>query len=405
MQTDSALNPSTTKSTRRKTTADKSVSSKKAAASPSGKSGGDDETPVIDANIADWPLNALQALNVSAAALNRRNGTLMWMSSAFESMVGGADTTVTALCERLTGLDAALVALNPKAVKAQVSSLRCGRRTLEATLTPGKDGLVVLQLEDRAAQSRARQRHLEDREQLLFTSRMLSIGEMATTLAHEINQPIGAAANLLRGTVMRLQRQGSTDEGQLAVLQALQRATDQVMFASKVIARIREYTPSHMPKRVPVDLAALLRSCVSLLDWETEREGVPVDIRLPETSVWIQADETMMQQLFVNLMRNAIDAMRANPAGQRQLKLSARLDGSHVEVTVRDCGSGISEQAEQTLFVPFVSSKPTGTGIGLNICRSFVELHQGRLWFSRNEDGPGTSFHAALPIMNQPHST
>lgn len=257
-----------------------------------------------------------------------------------------------------------------------------------------------MRLNDRSALAHATQRHLEDREQLLFTSRLLSIGEMATTLAHEINQPIGAAANLLRGSVMRMQRQPASTMNagdQAALLQALQRATEQVLFASRVIARIREYTHSHTPKRAPVDVAALLRACVSLLDWEIEREAIVVELDLPVVPLWTIADEVMLQQLFVNLMRNAIDAMRGNPIGQRHLRLHARPEGPQLEVTVCDSGSGISEQAEKSLFVPFVSSKPTGTGIGLNICRSFVELHQGRLWFTRNET-VGTSFHAALPL-------
>ena len=351
----------------------------------------------VDASDVSWQLQTLQALDVSAAAFSQASGQVLWRAASFEAMVGGADTTLAALCGRLAGLQAALGG----APSTSSLVVQCGERPLEASLTCLDGGLTVLRLKDRSALAQATQRHLEDREQLLFTSRLLSIGEMATTLAHEINQPIGAAANLLRGSVMRMQRQpagGMTPEDQAGLLQALQRATEQVLFASRVIARIREYTHSHTPKRQPVDVAALLRACVSLLDWETEREAIVVELDLPAAPLWTLADEVMLQQLFVNLMRNAIDAMRGNPVGQRHLRLHARPEGPQLEVTVCDSGSGISEQAEKSLFVPFVSSKPTGTGIGLNICRSFVELHQGRLWFTRNET-VGTSFHAALPLM------
>ena len=363
--------------------------------------------PAAAASPVDWMLPTLQALDASAAAFDRLSGAVLWRAAAFDTLVGGADATLAALCDRLSGLEQAVSSVSDDAVSTVTVNLHCGARALEAVLSFQAGGLTVLRLEDRAAQAQARLRHLEDREQLLFTSRLLSIGEMATTLAHEINQPIGAAANLLRGSVMRLQRQAAASaetrpEDQASLLQALQRATEQVLFASRVIARIREYTHSHTPKRVPVDVVRLLQDCVSLLDWETEREGVVVVLEMPKEPLWTQADEVMLQQLFVNLMRNAIDAMRGNPADQRRLSLSARAEGPQLEVTVRDTGSGISEQAEQTLFVPFVSSKPTGTGIGLNICRSFVELHQGRLWFTRNEEGPGTSFHAALPLMPSP---
>jgi two-component system sensor kinase FixL len=354
----------------------------------------------VDASApAGWEGQVLQALDVSAAVLAVATNQVLWKSTAFERLVGGDCADVVALCQHLGGLD---VALATASTTPRTVALRRGKRAIEATLLPQPDGTLVLKLEDLVVQMRERQRHLEDREQLLFTSRLLSIGEMATTLAHEINQPIGAAANLLRGTVMRLQRQAEGETvAQPAVLQALQRATEQVLFAAKVIARIREYTPVHTPKRVRVDLGALLRSCVSLLDWETEREQVRVELDLPAEPLWTLADEVMLQQLFVNLMRNAIDAMRGNAPDDRHLTISARREGPQAEVTVCDCGSGIDEEQEQKLFVPFVSSKPTGTGIGLNICRSFVELHQGRLWFSRNPVA-GTSFHAALPMISVP---
>lgn len=344
-----------------------------------------------------WPRVTLEALGACAAALAPASGRVLWRAPAFDELVGGAHDTIDALRQPLPGLTALLDERGDDVVRP----LDCGGRLLEAHLTR-RGGVAVLRLADRVAEAQARQRHLEDRERLLFTSRLLSIGEMATTLAHEINQPIGAAANLLRGAVMRLQRQPGASAAaadQASLLQALQRATEQVLFASRVIARIREYTHSHTPQRIPVDVVALLKVCVSLLDWECEREGVVVRLEVPGTPLRTLADEVMLQQLFVNLMRNAIDAMRGCPPGCKTLVIDARPEGPQLEVTVRDSGCGISEAAEQTLFVPFVSSKPTGTGIGLNICRSFVELHQGRLWFTRNEDGPGTSFHAALPLL------
>ena len=381
-----------------------------------------------------WPLAALEAIDVAAAVVDVPRREVVWRSAAWVALAGDGGG-VAALLQREPGLapllqaqdrpagagtdaapDADADAQAPTATRAPVDADpepptradtvaidRAGRR-LDATRTLLGDGLVLLRLHDRGGLAQATQRHLEDRERLLFTSRLLSIGEMATTLAHEINQPIGAAANLLRGSVMRLQRTPAAEmraDEQAGLLQALQRATDQVLFASRVIARIREYTPSHSPRREPVDLVALLRGCVRLLDWEIERDAVTVVFDVPEAPLWTRADEVMLQQLFVNLMRNAIDALRANPPGARCLRLAARTEGPQVEVTVADNGAGISAEAEKTLFVPFASTKPTGTGIGLNICRSFVELHQGRLWFTRNTPA-GTSFHAALPRLDPP---
>jgi two-component system sensor kinase FixL len=99
----------------------------------------------------------------------------------------------------------------------------------------------------------------------------------------------------------------------------------------------------------------------------------------------------------VNLMRNALDALRADPPPEPTLTLRLAVHGGEAEVQVRDNGCGLGQEAEAKLFVPFASTKPSGMGIGLSICRSFVELHQGRLWFSRNP-GRGVTFHLNLPL-------
>lgn len=243
---------------------------------------------------------------------------------------------------------------------------------------------------DLAERERLLQRHLEDREKLLFTSRAISIGEMASTLAHELNQPIGTIVNLLRGVRMRLPS-GDTDD---ALAKALERAGEQALFASRVIARIREYTHSRKPRKDRVDLGTLLAGSLSLLDWEIQRDGVCATLDVPPEPMWVLADAVMLEQVFVNLLRNALDAMRGCP--DRRLRVQANADAEQVSAAVGDSGGGIDGEAEQRLFVPFASSKPSGMGIGLNICRSFIELHQGRLWFTRNPQA-GCTFHVALP--------
>jgi signal transduction histidine kinase len=227
---------------------------------------------------------------------------------------------------------------------------------------------------------------------------VISVGEMASTLAHEINQPIGATANLLRGLRARLTRRAGRLE--MDESQALDRAIDQVMFAARVIARIREFTHSHQPRHARVDLAALLRASAGLLDWDLQRSGAVLTLELPETPVAVRGDEVMLQQVVVNLMRNALDAMRSDPPAQPQLTLVLSVEGNEAHVQVRDNGCGLSDENEAKLFVPFASSKPSGMGIGLSICRSFVELHQGRLWFSRNADR-GVTFHLNLPLNRE----
>lgn len=268
-----------------------------------------------------------------------------------------------------------------------------------------------------AGDAAAVQRHLEDRERLLFTSRNVSVGEMASTLAHEINQPVGTVANVLRGALARLDTWPTDAEAQqqrvLQLQQGLRVALDQALFAGRIIGRIREYTHSRQPRRERVEVHALLRDSVALLDWEFLRDSVQVQLELAEGAAHVVGDEVMLQQVIVNLLRNAVDALRerdrttatrririrsALPNGAPKVQASTAKAGE-IEISIADNGSGLSEEAEKNLFVPFQSTKPSGMGIGLNICRSFIELHQGRLWFTRPGVGPvGCCFHIALPL-------
>jgi C4-dicarboxylate-specific signal transduction histidine kinase len=170
------------------------------------------------------------------------------------------------------------------------------------------------------------------------------------------------------------------------------------MYASRVIARIREFTHSHQPRPVRLDLGALVRACASLLDWDLRRSGALLQLDLPEAPVVVRGDRVMLQQVVVNLMRNALDAMRADPPAEPRLVLRLQSNGREAELQVQDNGCGLADDAAARLFVPFASSKPHGMGIGLSICRSFIELHQGRLWFSRPA-GRGACFHLGLPLL------
>ncbi len=264
-----------------------------------------------------------------------------------------------------------------------------------------------------AEQAEAARRHLADREQLLFTSRALAVGEMAATLAHELNQPIGTVANVLRGLRMRLQQPLPNAAAQTQLLEGVQLALDQALFAARVIARIRDYTHVRQPRLQALDLAQVARTAAGLLDWELQRQQVALALDFTPSPCPVLADETMLQQVFVNLLRNALDALRDNPATHPpQLRLVLATERGQAVLSVHDNGCGLPKDAQDQLFVPFQSTKPNGMGIGLNICRSFVEQHQGRLWFSPPESAQnsaqtgtqarGTSFHVALPLHTAP---
>jgi len=343
-------------------------------------------------------LAAFTALGDAVALLDTRNQALRWVSPGWLALQPAltAGAPWPAVEAALPGL-AATRAAGAAASLAEPLRLCLGTaQEWELHVAPFEAGTRLLRLADRREHGRAVQRQLDDREQLLFTSRVISVGEMAATLAHELNQPVGAAANLLRGLRARLAKRSAglaTDEAG-----ALDRAIEQVMFAARVISRIREFTHSHQPRHARIDFGALLQSSASLLDWDVRRTGARVALELPGCAVFVRGDEVMIQQVMVNLMRNALDAMRTDPPEAPQLTLRLLLRANEAELQVCDNGCGLGDEAEARLFVPFASSKPNGMGIGLSICRSFVELHQGRLWFSRNADR-GATFHLGLPLL------
>jgi two-component system sensor kinase FixL len=339
--------------------------------------------------------DAWARLGDAAALVEASSQDLVWASPAWLALWPALDAGAGAAAfeAALPGATAALAAAchDPAMCRANVGA----EQRWELQIAPAPSGHLLLRATDRHEHSRALQRQLDDREKLLFTSRVFSVGEMATTLAHELNQPIGASANLLRGLRSRLSRRSSAMNAEEA--QALDRAIEQVMFAARVISRIREFTHSHQPRHGRVDLTAMLRASASLLDWDLRRSRARLALELPEQPVHVRGDEVMLQQVVVNLMRNGLDAMRAQPPEQPELALRLIARAHEIEVQVCDNGCGLTDETAAKLFVPFASSKPTGMGIGLSICRSFVELHQGRLWFTRNAER-GATFHMSLPL-------
>ncbi|WP_187265806.1 sensor histidine kinase [Ottowia flava] len=352
---------------------------------------------------------------------------LSWCSPAFAALLAlpeaHAEPALTALCARLVGLAQGVAALSNGGARQAAwdgaVQLQAGdgaqATLLLASLRRLPDGALALRLRptadgaaaDGPAHDRATRRHLEDRERLLFTSRSVAVGEMATTLAHELNQPLGAVTNVLRGLKARITATiAQPQPGALPMLeQGVQLALDQVQYAARIIGRIRDYTQSRQPRRERVDLHALLHNSLTLLDWDLGRHGVQLTLELAlsqdqDSAAAVAGDGVMLQQVLVNLLRNGIDAMSDTPAGQRRLQITSRVDraGGQIEIAIADTGIGIDDEGAAQLFMPFYSTKPTGMGIGLNICRSLIELHQGRLWYTPNT-GRGCTFHVALPLV------
>ena len=348
------------------------------------------------ATSAHASLGALDALGDAAALLDAADGSVLERTAAFaervpDAVAGGA---LGRLEKRCPGIGAAFArarggashALDGDDGAGALAAVRLGDAVLVRLTTGGSAATARPDVHD----------YLRARDDLFSRSRTISVSEMATTLAHEINQPVGAIVNLLRGTRRRLETGDATPATLERVAPALEQALEQALYTSSVIARIRDFTRSRRPAREPIDVAALVRRSLALLDWMLEGEGCRVETDFPDVSTRLVGDETMLQQVLVNLVRNAAEAMRTTPRDARLVRVEARLDGERLTLSVTDRGEGLGN-AEADLFVPFATSKPDGTGVGLNICRSFVELHGGRLWLAPNVDG-GCTARIELPL-------
>lgn len=254
--------------------------------------------------------------------------------------------------------------------------------------------LLICEMNDISLRMQQALARRSEHQQLLFTSKMMSVGEMAATLAHELNQPIGSLLNYLNGCLLRLDRQSPAGDLREALLEARQQSER----AAAIITRIREFVRTREPRMSSIDVPAALGKVAVLLDAEIKLAGVELTIevapRLPATL----ADSVMIEQVVHNLTKNAIEAMRGQ-SSPRRLRLGARVDPTgQIEVSVRDSGPGVPESARDQLFSHFFTSKPDGLGIGLNICRSIIEFHGGALFYDHPPDG-GCRFCFTLPVQ------
>jgi two-component system sensor histidine kinase DctS len=246
---------------------------------------------------------------------------------------------------------------------------------------------------DVSARKRAEEQLRQQQERLQFTARLVTMGEMASTLAHELNQPLSAIASYSTGCLNKLE---SGDYAPAELAQVLRKLGGQAQHAGEIIRRVHDFVRRAEPKRAPCDLNSVIDDALGLIDAQARRHGVRVQADLAANLPEICADRVMIEQVVVNLLRNAIDAMRNTPPEVRLLGVASAKGDAGVTVSVADQGAGISAEVAERLYAPFFSTKEEGMGMGLNICRSIIELHKGRLWFEPNPAG-GTSFRFTLP--------
>ena len=230
------------------------------------------------------------------------------------------------------------------------------------------------------------------RSELTHVARLTTMGELAASIAHEINQPLAAAVTNAESCVRWLDA-GDADEAR----QAAKRIACDTHRAGEVIKRLRAMFRKALSERAYVDLAATIGDVVSLLRHEMERRGVVLRTEFEDALPPVWGDRIQLQQVFLNLMMNALDAMSTVTGRPRRILLRCRQEDSGVAVFVEDTGEGFAEGTLEKLFDAFITTKTNGMGIGLSICRTIVEAHGGTLTASPG-DPHGAVFQVTLPL-------
>lgn len=334
----------------------------------------------------------LDALPYGAAAYTEPDGALQVASHRFEQAFAGLPYQNLTTLQDTLGITAARASGEVQLPgNGRWYELHRGRIHDQR-----RQALVLLSAIDISERIEALDSHKHQQEKLLFTSRMMSVGEMAATLAHELNQPLAAIVNYLNGSLRLTEQPAATASA--SIRRALEAARTQAEHAAAVISRVREFVRAREPRRDAHDIRRIAGTVLELLRLEAERMQLRIDLAFAPGLPDVYADHVMVEQVLLNLVKNGIESMREIPPARRDLRIEGRrnLDGE-VEIRVYDRGSGLSPEEQGQVFSPFFTTKSDGLGIGLAICRSIIEYHEGRLFFEPRQGG-GSVFGFTLPI-------
>ncbi len=240
--------------------------------------------------------------------------------------------------------------------------------------------------ERRVAESEA----IENRERLAHMSRVNMLGELATGIAHEVNQPLTAVSTYTQAS-RRMIEAGAIDRDEL--LDVLGRISDEAVRAGEMIHRLKALVRKRPSEREICDVNELVADVMRLADIEARDRDVGIELDLDESLPQVWVDSVQIQQVILNLVRNAIEAVETDDNGRHTVQITTRsTPGAAIEVSVTDTGSGVAEADAERLFEPFFSTKGSGMGMGLSISRTIVEAHEGRIGYRGNDTGGSTFF-------------
>jgi PAS domain S-box-containing protein len=270
-------------------------------------------------------------------------------------------------------------------------------RWIETYMTPiefrGRPAVQVAYVDvtdRRQAEERAR-RHQQD---LAHVLRRRTMGEMAAVFAHEVNQPLTAIMSYAKGCANRLRSGNGAPE---PLLEALDEIAGQAVRAGEVIRRLRRFVRRGELQRQPRQLNELVQEVLHFITAEAREHGVRVDLDLAPGLPLLEIDVVQIEQVMLNLLRNALEAIYESQGGQALLTVRTRGTDEGAELSVSDTGTGLRADMLEQAFEPFMTTKVGGLGMGLSICRSIVDAHGGRIWGAPNTDR-GMTFSVALPL-------
>jgi PAS domain S-box-containing protein len=272
-------------------------------------------------------------------------------------------------------------------------------RTYECLCAPslGAQGEVIGMIGVATDVTERRQAERQSRrllDELAHTGRISTLAEMASGLAHELNQPLAAIVAYV-DACQELVESGKMDGPQLSTV--LQSVANQAERAGQIIHRLRKMIRRSQPVRAGIIVNDAVREVLELLEAEARQAGVTIDLALTNDLPEVEADYLQVQHVVLNLVRNGLEAMTEIPADRRRLSLtSGRTAAGGVEVSVGDLGHGLTAAAPDQFFDPFFTTKPKGLGLGLSISRTIVEAHGGKIWITANEAG-GVTARFTLP--------